>query len=121
MGVSVENQDYTFRIDDLRKTHASVKFLSLEPLLGPLPELDLQGIDWVIVGGESGPGSRPIELDWVRDIRMQCKNADVPFFFKQWGGVNKKKTGRLLDGRIYDAVPRIAAEVAVPFIEITKG
>ena len=112
MGVSVENQDYDFRIDDLRDTGAHVKFLSLEPLLGPLPALDLAGIDWVIVGGESGPGAREIKRKWVVDIRKQCNRAKVPFFFKQWGGVNKKKTGRLLDGRTYDNLPVHSPAVA---------
>jgi len=105
MGVSVENADYEYRIPLLRDTGAHIKFLSLEPLLGPLGELDLTGIHWVIVGGESGPGARPMRKTWVRDIRKQCNAAGVPFFFKQWGGVNKKKTGRLLDGRTYDALP----------------
>ncbi len=107
MGVSVENQDYTFRIDHLRQTHAVVKFLSLEPLLGPIPSLDLANIDWVIVGGESGPKARPIRQEWVTEIRDQCLAANVPFFFKQWGGVNKKKTGRLLEGRTWDQLPRV--------------
>ena len=89
MGVSVENQDYTFRIDDLRKTGARTKFLSLEPLLGPLPRLNHRGINWVIVGGESGPGARPLSEHWVLDIRDQCLRNRVPFFFKQWGGINK--------------------------------
>jgi len=105
MGVSVENSDYTFRIDDLRETGAAVKFLSLEPLLGPLPDLNLSGIDWAIVGGESGPGARPMEKAWVIDIRDQCEDASVAFFFKQWGGVNKKKSGRLLNGRKHDDMP----------------
>jgi protein gp37 len=105
MGVSVENEKYKFRIDDLRETGAAVKFLSLEPLLGPLPGLNLTGIDWGIVGGESGPGARPIKEEWVTDIRDQCAAAGVAFFFKQWGGVNKKKTGRLLEGRKYDDMP----------------
>lgn len=109
MGVTVENADCAYRIDDLRDVPSAVRFLSMEPLLSAVEDINLDNIDWVIVGGESGPGSRPIEHDWVRDIRKQCKNADVPFFFKQWGGVNKKKTGRLLDGRIYDAMPRMAA------------
>jgi protein gp37 len=109
MGVSVELQKYTFRIDNLRQTGARTKFLSLEPLLGPLPNLDLTGIDWVIVGGESGPGARPLEETWVLDIRDQCLNGDVPFFFKQWGGVQKKRNGRILDGRTYDAMPTFAA------------
>lgn len=109
MGVTVENADCAYRIDDLRDVPSAVRFLSMEPLLSGVEDMNLENIDWVIVGGESGPGSRPIEKQWVRDIRKQCKNADVPFFFKQWGGVNKKKTGRLLDGRIYDAMPRMAA------------
>jgi protein gp37 len=105
MGVSVENASYMQRIDLLRDTHAMIKFLSLEPLLGPLPNLNLAGIDWVIVGGESGPHARPIQPEWVRDIRDQCVSAKVPFFFKQWGGTNKKKTGRLLDARTWDELP----------------
>lgn len=105
MGVSVENEEYTWRIDDLRRTNARTKFLSIEPLLGPLSGLDLSGIDWVIVGGESGPSARPIQRKWVVDIRRQCRQAGVPFFFKQWGGVNKKRTGRELDGRTYDEMP----------------
>lgn len=105
MGVSVENEDYTFRIDHLRRTNAQIKFLSLEPLLGPLPNLNLYRIHWVIVGGESGAGARPIEEEWVMEIRDQCLRADVPFFFKQWGGVNKKHTGRLLRNRTWDELP----------------
>jgi protein gp37 len=105
MGVSVESLDYTFRIDELRKTKAHTKFLSLEPLLGPLPRLNLRGIDWVIVGGESGPGARPIDEAWVTDIRDQCLRSSIPFFFKQWGGVNKKRSGRSLQGRTWDQVP----------------
>lgn len=108
MGVSVEREDYTFRIDHLRETGASIKFLSLEPLLGPLPDLNLNGIDWVIVGGESGPGSRPMRKFWVEDIRRQCRRADVYFFFKQWGGFNKKKAGRKLNNRTYDEMPAMA-------------
>ncbi len=105
MGVSVELEDYEFRIDDLRATQAAVKFLSLEPLLGSLNAVSLSNIDWVIVGGESGPGSRPIEKAWVREIRDNCNDQAVPFFFKQWGGFNKKKNGRMLDNRIHDAFP----------------
>ena len=105
MGVSVENSDYTFRIDHLGQTDAHVKFLSLEPLLGPLAGLDLCDIDWVIVGGESGPGARPIKEEWVIDIRDQCLASDIPFFFKQWGGVHRKRNGRMLRGRIWDQVP----------------
>jgi len=105
MGVSVENADFIHRIDQLRDTHAKVKFLSLEPLLGPLADLNLQGIHWVIAGGESGPGARIVEADWIRSIRDQCNNAGVAFHFKQWGGVNKKKSGRLLDGRTWDEFP----------------
>ena len=105
MGVSVENADYMERIDDLRATQAAVRFLSLEPLLGPLSNMKLDGIQWVIVGGESGPKARPINPEWVIDIQRQCRSARVPFFFKQWGGQNKKKTGRLLDGRTWDEMP----------------
>ena len=106
MGVSVENADYAFRIDHLRKTKAHIKFLSLEPLLGPLPKLNLRDIDWVIVGGESGPGAREMKREWVRQIREQCMKASVPFFFKQWGGTLKKRTGRILDGEIWDEMPK---------------
>jgi len=108
MGVTVENADYAERIDHLRQTGARVKFLCLEPLLGPLRGVNLSGIDWVIVGGESGPRARPISEDWVRFIRAQCLAARVPFFFKQWGGRNKKKAGRLLDGRTWDDMPCIS-------------
>lgn len=107
MGVSVENARYAFRIQHLRSTAASLKFLSLEPLLGPVPNLDLSGIDWVIVGGESGPMARPMDRRWVTDIRDQCQQAAVPFFFKQWGGVRKKRAGRLLEGRTWDESPRV--------------
>jgi protein gp37 len=105
MGTSVENMLVAHRIADLRKIPARVRFLSLEPLLGPFPRLSLQGIHWVIVGGESGPGARPMEEKWVKQIREQCISKDVPFFFKQWGGVNKHKTGRLLDGKPWDGMP----------------
>lgn len=105
LGVSVENIDYAYRIDHLRRTRAAVKFLSLEPLLGPLDDLDLSNIDWAIAGGESGPKARPIAVAWVRSIRDQCIAANVAFHFKQWGGVNKKRTGRLLDGRTWDQLP----------------
>jgi protein gp37 len=105
MGVTVEMEEYSDRIDDLKATGAATKFLSLEPLLGPMPHLELEGIDWAIVGGESGPGARPMEESWVVDIRRQCKRARVPFFFKQWGGTNKKRAGRLLDGRTWDEMP----------------
>lgn len=107
MGTSVENQRYAMRIDHLRRTGAATRFLSLEPLLGPLHDLDLDGIHWVIVGGESGPGSRPMESNWATSIRDQCLSAGVPFFFKQWGGVNKKRTGRLLEGRTWDEMPGV--------------
>jgi protein gp37 len=105
MGVSVESERYAKRIDHLRRTQAQTKFLSLEPLLGPLESLDLTGIDWVIVGGESGPGARPMRPEWATSIRDQCLKAGVPFFFKQWGGVQKSRAGRTLEGRIHDAMP----------------
>jgi protein gp37 len=113
MGVSVESLEYAFRIEHLRKTGAMVKFLSLEPLLGPLPGLNLEGIDWVIVGGESGPGARPMDSAWVFEIRDQCMQNGVPFFFKQWGGTRKKKSGRELEGRTWDEMPALASAVAL--------
>jgi protein gp37 len=112
MGVSVESAKHVDRIDDLRRTRAKLKFLSLEPLLGPLPDLNLEGIDWAIVGGESGPRARPVRESWILGIRDQCRKARVAFFFKQWGGHNKKKAGRLLDGRTWDEMPqRLTAAV----------
>jgi len=108
MGVSVENDEYLYRVSDLRRTGAHVKFLSIEPLLGALHRLDLRGIDWVIVGGESGPGARPMDAEWVREIRDRCLRAGVSFFFKQWGGVFKSRTGRMLDGRTWDEMPLAA-------------
>ncbi len=112
MGVSVESQKYVHRIDDLRMTGATIKFLSLEPLLGSLKNLNLDGIDWAIVGGESGYGARPILEEWVTEIRHQCRNQNVAFFFKQWGGTNKKKTGRLLEGRTWDEMPEEKIQAA---------
>jgi len=109
LGVSVENRKQGLpRIDELRRTPAAVRFLSVEPLLEDLGQIDLRGIDWVIVGGESGPGARPMERSWVVSIRRQCRRAKIPFFFKQWGGVRKSVNGRELDGRTYDEFPRIA-------------
>jgi protein gp37 len=105
IGVSVENAGYTYRVDHLRKVAAAVRFLSVEPLLGPIPRLPLQGIHWVIVGGESGPGARNVDARWVRQIRDRCVAQGVPFFFKQWGGTRKKVTGRRLDGRTWDEMP----------------
>jgi protein gp37 len=105
MGVSIENAKYTTRLDDLRKVNAKVRFLSVEPLLGPIPSLSLRRIHWVIVGGESGPGARPMQVEWVRTIRDRCVAFAVPFFFKQWGGVRKHTTGRVLDGRTWDEMP----------------
>jgi len=107
MGVSVESSDYLFRIEHLSQTDAKIKFVSFEPLLGPIHDLELEGIDWVIVGGESGPKARPLDPEWVREIRNHCLSADVPFFFKQWGGVIKKRTGRILDGRTWDQMPEM--------------
>lgn len=106
LGTSIENSDVIGRIGDLRRIPAAVRFLSVEPLIGPLPRLPLTGIHWVIVGGESGPGARPMHIDWVRQIRDRCVARGVPFFFKQWGGANKKKTGRVLDGRYWNELPQ---------------
>ena len=114
MGVSVENSDYLHRVDTLRQIPARTRFLSLEPLIGAIPNVDLSGIDWVIVGGESGPGARKIEEDWVRSIRDQCEAASVRFFFKQWGGTNKKRSGRMLDNRTWDDFP-LTVDTEEPF------
>ena len=111
IGVTVEDQSQIGRIDYLRETHSDIKFLSLEPLLGPLPQINLDGIDWVIVGGESGPKARPMKESWALDIRDQCLDENVPFFFKQWGGTNRKKTGRELEGRYWDEMPLSVAAV----------
>lgn len=108
LGVTVERADYLHRIDLLRSVPAQIHFVSLEPLLGPLPGIDLNGIDWVILGGESGPGARPLASEWVRDVRDQCQAASVPFFFKQWGGVVKKRAGRVLDGLVWNQIPALA-------------
>ena len=108
MGVSIENEDYLFRIDHLRKTRARIKFLSVEPLLGPLHKIDLTGIDWVIAGGESGPGARAVDAEWIRELRDRCLEQNVRFFFKQWGGVMKSRTGRILDGRTWDELPELS-------------
>jgi protein gp37 len=105
IGVSVESEEYLWRIDHLRSVPSTVKFLSLEPLLGPLGNIDLQGIQWVIVGGESGPRSRPVKKEWITEIRDQCLKAGVKFFFKQWGGMNKKLAGRELEGRTWNEMP----------------
>ena len=113
MGVSVESAEYKTRIEHLRKTGAVVKFLSLEPLIGDLGELNLKSIDWVIVGGESGPGARPMQPEWVRNIQRQCERSGVPFFFKQWGGVQKKRNGRNLGGRTYDEMPATTQALVV--------
>lgn len=113
MGVSVESEKVIERINHLSKTNAKVKFLSCEPLIGPLSELNLKGIDWVIVGGESGHTPRPMNPHWVLDIQEQCKNNDVAFFFKQWGGKNKKANGRLLNGQTYDEMPEILLQESI--------
>jgi protein gp37 len=105
MGVSVENEDYLHRIDHLRKINATIKFISFEPLIGYIKEMNLENIDWVIVGGESGYGARPIKEDWVKEIRNLSVEMDIPFFFKQWGGFNKKKAGRLLEGVLWEQIP----------------
>ena len=115
LGVSVEDRKYGLpRIDELREASAAVRFLSVEPLLEDLGEIDLRGINWVIVGGESGPGARPMKKEWVLSVRDQCRDAGVPFFFKQWGGVRKKIAGRKLEGRLYDEVPFRADEYVAP-------
>ena len=106
IGVSVENEDYAYRIDHLKRVPAAVRFLSIEPLLGPITKLSLTHVDWVIVGGESGPFARFVDPKWVRCIRDECVSAGVPFFFKQWGGTRKSTTGRILDGRTWDELPR---------------
>lgn len=111
MGTSIECNDYIRRADLLRRLPAAVRFLSLEPLLSSLPNLNLHDIHWVIVGGESGPGARPMKLEWVKDIHRACRDARVPFFFKQWGGIRKKAAGRMLDGKTWDEMP-IARPVA---------
>jgi len=112
LGVSVESDEFKWRMNHLRRVRTRIRFLSIEPLLGALGRLNLSGIHWVIVGGESGPGARPMEAQWVRAIRSQCREAGVPFFFKQWGGVQKKRAGRVLDGRTYDEMPIIQTSVA---------
>jgi protein gp37 len=109
LGVSVENPRFFWRIESLRSVPAKVRFLSLEPLLAPMPSLPLEGISWVIVGGESGPDCRPMKAEWVREIRDQCAQAHVPFFFKQWGGARKDLKGRVLDGRVWSAMPEVTA------------
>jgi protein gp37 len=108
MGVTVENGDYTSRIDDLKQAGTAVKFISFEPLIGPVSHVTLKGIDWAIVGGESGPGARPMQHEWATDIRDQCLADGIAFFFKQWGGPNKKATGRTLDNRIWNEMPQSA-------------
>lgn len=113
MGVTVENDEVIDRIDFLRRTNARVKFLSCEPLIGQLPKIYLRKIDWLIVGGESGQRPRPMNPDWVIDIQEQCKKSGVPFFFKQWGGRNKKKSGRILNGRTYDEMPELEQQLRV--------
>lgn len=110
MGTSVETSDYFERIRRLQRVPARVRFLSCEPLLGPLRRMPLKGIHWVIVGGESGPGARPMLAEWVYEIKAQCEEKDVPFFFKQWGGVNKKAAGRCLDGQTWEALPETGAD-----------
>ena len=115
LGTSVENKDYAHRIATLRSVAAAVRFVSFEPLIGPVGEVDLRGIGWAIVGGESGPGSRPMERAWVEEIRSACQGAGVAFFFKQWGGRNKKKTGRTLDGRTWDEMPTLSLPPANQF------
>jgi protein gp37 len=114
-GVSVENKKHGIpRIEILRKTKCSVKFLSMEPLLENLGEINLKSIDWLIVGGESGNRSRPLKREWVKDIQIQCESQQVPFFFKQWGGYNKKANGRELDGQTFTAMPNLFEPILIP-------
>jgi protein gp37 len=115
LGVSVESMAYRWRIERLRQVEAPVRFLSVEPLLAPVGILDLQGISWVIVGGESGPHARPMAPEWVRDVRTQCIEAGIPFFFKQWGGKQKHRTGRVLDGRTWDEMPAMTSQQHAQF------
>lgn len=112
-GVSIENNDHTWRVQCLQEVPAAIRFLSMEPLLGPVPDLPLNNIQWVVVGGESGPQHRTLDPAWVRDIRRQCQSAGVPFFFKQWGGVTAKSGGRLLDGHTWDEMPPLNGHAGV--------
>ena len=121
MGVTVESPTYKFRIDDLRKTPAALKWLSLEPLIDPLGQLDLTDIAWAVVGGESGPGARPMKEKWVYEIRHQCRAQHTAFFFKQWGGVNKKQAGRLLRGRLYNEMPEIPGHSSESILKALAG
>jgi protein gp37 len=116
MGVSVETSDYQFRIEHLKQTDAKIKFISFEPLLNDIGQVNLDGIDWVIVGGESGPGARPIKKEWVLNLQHQCNEKNIAFFFKQWGGANKKKNGRLLDGKLWSQMPesRLSSSILIP-------
>jgi len=116
MGVTVENADCTFRIDDLRQTDAAIKFISFEPLLGMIPNINLEGINWVIVGGESGPKARPMKPEWATNIRDQSLAAAVPFFFKQWGGLYKKKSGRILEGRTWNEIPKASILQEISYV-----
>jgi len=116
-GATVEDAAHAYRADQLRQTGAATKYLVLEPLLGQIDELDLKGIDWVILGGESGPGARPPHIEWVRSVRDQCVAADVPFYFKQWGGLRRKETGRTLDGRLWDERPQESHQLGFEGIE----
>lgn len=118
MGVTIENNDYLFRLEHLKKADSAVKFLSFEPLLGSIEETDFTGIDWIIAGGESGPSSRPLNPQWIRDIRNYCIDQNIPFFFKQWGGFNKKKNGRVLDGKIWDEMPKQSFSKNIPELRI---
>jgi protein gp37 len=120
MGVSVESADVMSRISDLEEVPAKVRFLSCEPLIGPLIGLPLSGIHWVIVGGESGPRARPMQSLWAESIQRQCEEADVPFFFKQWGGVRKHRTGRTLNGRIFDEMPALASPDTGELVQIAS-
>ncbi len=109
-GVTVESANYYGRLDDLRRVPAAIRYVSVEPMLGPMPDFPLEGIDWIILGGESGPGARPMKKSWVIEIRNRCAQHNVPFFFKQWGGFNRDETGCMLDGKYYHEMPRLKKE-----------
>jgi protein gp37 len=120
MGVTVESSKEISRMEILRKVPAAVRFVSMEPLLGPIPRFPIDGIDWIIVGGESGPNARPVEYRWIVEIRNRCLKNNIPFFFKQWGGINKKKSGSLLDGKYYHEYPAFPKAIQQESLVLTQ-